>query len=186
MIVFAIKGFSYFTSLRGYDYDSFITKGYDWAGPKSGEVINLDYLTDENNRILSEVSNQRLILLSAVDPECGACITAKDQMRFLQENLEGIGVDYFIISFSQKLSPIELSRYAKSMGLTVNTYSWAENHKNIIPTINKMVLPSHILIDMKGKVIKTFPGTDKEKSVRNRMVYQIIKEITAEKSKFGI
>jgi hypothetical protein len=182
-IVVAFKGFDYFNNIQGYNYDSFIGKEYDWTGPKTGDVINLEYLTDENNKPLSEVSNQRLILLSVLDPECGACGMARDQMKFLQENLANKDVDYFIISFSQKLSPIELSRYTKSMNLAVSTYSWAGNYKDIIPSINKMVLPSHILVDAKGNVIKTFPGTDNQKSVRDKMVYQIIKEIIEEKSK---
>ncbi len=99
---------------------------------------------DENNKSLSEVSNRQLILLSVVDPECGACRTAKDQMKFLQESLKIKDVDYFIISFSQKLSPVELAQYVKSMNLTANTYSWTGNYEDIIPSIDKMVLPSHI------------------------------------------
>ena len=185
IVVFAIKGFNYFSNAHGYDYDSIIRKGYDWTGPKIGEVINLDHLTNENNKSLSKVSNRQLILLSVVDPGCGACRTAKDQMKFLQENLKSNDIDYFIVSFSQDLSQVELSRYVKSMNLTANTYSWTGNYEDIISSIDKIVLPSHILVDSKGNVIKTFPGTDKEKSVRDEMAYQIIKEIIVEKSRLN-
>ena len=185
IIAFAIKGVSRFTSSSGYDYDSIIKKGYEWAGPKAGESINFDYLTDVNSKQLSEVSNRQLILLSVVDSESGSCRKARDQMRFLQENLKSLDVDYFIISFSQKSSNIELFKYVQSMNLTATTYSWTGGYENIIPSVNKMVLPSHILVDSKGKVIKSFPGTDNDKSVREKMTNQIIKEVNKEKSELN-
>ncbi|MBA2495110.1 MAG: hypothetical protein H0V31_10510 [Acidobacteria bacterium] len=91
--------------------------------------------------------------------------------------MEDIDCDYAIVSFSQKLAHKELSQYLMERNLSADSFLWIGGVNNILPSINKMVLPSHILVDRQGEVIKTFPGTDKEKSVRERMANQIVNEI---------
>jgi len=188
VVIFTIRGFQYLIQSHeqgSYDYDSIINKGYDWVGPKAGENLEFNYLVDENSNLLSQSSKNNLILLSVVDSECGASKISKDQMKFLEDNLKDIDVDYYVISFSQKLSPSELSQFVKSMDLSSRPFLWTKGYENTLPSINKMVLPSHILTDSKGNIIKTFPGTSNEKFIRQRMANQIVGEVSAEKIKFN-
>lgn len=171
-----IRPFFVFRDTRGYDYDELINKGYDWTGPKVGEKINIDYLRDSKSISLSQQLTRSKILISVVDPECLACRTAGDQMKYLSEKLSNSNVNYAVVSFSQKLTDKELSKYIKSLDFEADSFLWTDKNENILPSINAMVLPSHILIDAEGKVIKTYPGTDKEKSTRDRMANQIVKE----------
>lgn len=184
LIILTVKGLNSFFSFRdsrGFDYDSLIEKEYDWTGPKIGENINLNYLKDRNGNSLPQQLKQNRILLSVVDPECGACKIASDQMQYIQENTKNSNINYAVISFSQKLYLDELPHYAESLRLSANTYSWVGGNDNILSSVKNMVLPSHILVDSDGNVIKTYPGTDKEKSTRDRMANQIIKEIVQSK-----
>lgn len=172
-----VKSFYIFRDTRGFDYDELINKGYDWTGPKIGEKIHLDYLKDSNGISLPQKLTHSKTLISIVDPECFACQTASDQMKYINEKLANSGVNYAVVSFSQKLTNEKLSEYVQSLGFGADSFIWADKNENILPSINTMVLPTHILIDNEGNVIKTYPGTDKEKSTRDRMANQIVKEI---------
>lgn len=118
-----------------------------------------------------------------LDPECGASGAVRDQFEFIRSSLQAEEVDYFVVSFSQKLSAFELADYLRKFDDSSQTFIWKGDYVNIPETINKMVYPTFILVDSSGKVIKTFPGTDKTKSVREKMSIQIIKEVTKEKQK---
>jgi hypothetical protein len=182
-VVFAGNG--YFVELindfRGYDYGPKLASQYDWIGPKPGETINPRFLVNPDGLSLSEIHKNDLVLLTVVDPECAASKITREQMRFLDENLSGKGVDYFLFSFSPKISPSELSDYVTSLTLHTNSLDWSNGIETVLPNLRNIVTPSHILIDSSGTVIKSFPGTSVEKRIRDRMVSQLLKEVIEEK-----
>ncbi len=172
-----VKSFYIFRDTRGYDYDELINAGYDWTGPKIGEKIQLNYLKNGDGISLPQKLTHSKTLISVVDPECFACQAASDQMKYINEKLANSDVNYAVVSFSQKMTNKKLSEYVESLELDADSFLWTDKNENILSSINSMVLPSHILIDAEGNVITTYPGTDKEKSIRDRMANQIIKEI---------
>lgn len=185
--VLIIRGYSYFGNIiedfRGYDYDSKIAKQYDWIGPKPGEIIDSNHLVNISGVSLEQFPKKELLLLTVVDPECPACKQSEEQLHFLQNNLTKEGIDYFIVCFSKKVSPSELSDYVRSLSLPSTSFSWADDFNNVLPSIKSIVFPSHILIDSKGFVIKTFPGTSNDKRIRDRMVRQVLNEVVAYKDR---
>jgi hypothetical protein len=176
-----IRGFSYFKEIyedyRGYDYDSKIAKQYDWIGPKPGEVIDTDKLVNTEGVSLDKLPKAGLMLLTVVEPECAASKESDEQMRFLSEKLTGRNIDYFLVCFSRKVSAESLSGFVDSLNLQAKSFSWNDDFENVLPSIKSIVYPSHILIDSKGVVIKTFPGTSSDRSIRDRMVRQVLKEV---------
>ena len=106
-----------------------------------------------------------------------------DQMEYLQQSIQSKDCYYAVVSFSQKLSNHDLTEYLEKRNIFADSFIWTDGADQILPSINKMVLPTHILVDRSGNVLKTFPGTDKEKSGRERMVNQILKEISAATNK---
>ncbi|PYS99922.1 MAG: hypothetical protein DMF63_09620 [Acidobacteria bacterium] len=188
--VIAIRGFSYVVNIyedfRGYDYDAKIAKQYAWIGPNPGEVIDVTKLQDTDGSTLDQLSNTDLILLTVVDPECAAAKESEEQMRFLDESLKQKGVDYFLAYFSRKISPGNLSEYTNSLTVDAKPLSWADDFENVLPSIKAIVYPSHILIDSKGRVIKTFPGTSNDRAVRFRMVRQVLKEVMMHNQKSAL
>ncbi len=186
-IELAIRGFPYFVNLvedfRGYDYESKIAKQYGWIGPKPGEILDPNYLVNTNGTTLYQLPKNELILLTVVDPGTGACKQTREQMLFLDENLQGKGVDRFIVCFSQKVSPSDLSEYVKSINLNTSSLSWTNGLESILPSIKAIVFPSHILIDSDGIVIKSFPGTSNEKLVRDRMAREVLRQVMVEKNR---
>ena len=179
--IFLVRGVQKMFTFRDtglFDYNDAIERGYDWTGPKSEENINLDYFENaEAVTIPKKITTHQLTLITIVDPECGVCELAKDQINYLEEETESYDCNYAIASFSQKLSYNEFSKYLEARNISANSFLWVGGVENILPSINKMVLPSHILVDRRGTVIESFAGTDKEKSVRERMTNRIVKEI---------
>ncbi len=189
--VSVIRGFSYFVDiyedLRGYDYDAKIAKGYNWIGPKPGEEIDSNFLMNDQGVSLKKFpkSKSKLLLLTVIEPECEAAKESQEQFRFLQENLAGEGIDYFIVSFSPEVSPVEISNYVRSLNIPAGSFSWTGDFENVLPSIKAIVYPSHILIDSNDVVIKTFPGTSNQKVIRDRMARQVLKEVLSFRDKIS-
>lgn len=188
-VMFAYRGFSYFADIvadyRGYDYETRIASGFDWAGPKRDEIIDTKYLLNRNNVSLAQIPKSRLSLLTVVDPSCGACKLTREQFRFLSDKLPKNGIDYYVVTFSPNVTSAELSEYVKSLGLDANSFAWSNGLESVLPSLKTIAYPSQILIDSNGKVIKSFPGTNPEKRVRERMVRQVLKEAIGEKKRHG-
>ena len=186
-IAAVIRGLPFFSNLiedlRGYDYETTIARGYEWAGPKQGETIDINRLININGITLAKLSKNDLILMTVVDPGCGACKITQEQFRFLDENLEGRAIDRYLVCFSQKVSPSGLSDYVKTLDLSTDSLSWSGDLESVPTSIAKIVFPSHILVDSNGIVIRTFPGTSAEKRVRNRMVKRVLEEVLTEKNR---
>ncbi|MCO6511012.1 MAG: hypothetical protein J5I65_09470 [Aridibacter famidurans] len=180
----ALTTLFHYREIEGYDFDSIISNpSYDWVGPQAGERVQLGYLTDNNLQPLTQKQPQKLLVLLVFDRECGACRLAGDQSSYLRESLEKQGVGFGIISFSQRTTHARLSRYVDSFDSDASTYVWTKGASTIPLSIRKMVVPSYILVNRDGWVIKTFPGTDKNSAVREKMINQIIKEATMENLK---
>ncbi len=122
-------------------------------------------------------------MLGIVDPECGACTIAKDQITLIREGIQNTDVEYILVSFTSKASVKEFSAYADSFNLSSTSFLWKDNSNPSPESLLTMVVPSHFLIDSDGKILRKFHGTDKEISVRKRMAKQIIKEISIETQK---
>lgn len=189
-IVLVIRGRSFFVNLvedfRGYDYESRIEKGLDWTGPRRGEIIDLDYLVDKNGVTLHEFPKNDLILLTVIDTRCGGCKLTREQFRYLDENLDGKNVDRFMVCFSPNVSPLEMSEYVKSLNLNTNSLTWTNGLGSVLSSINTIAFPSHILMDSRGAVIKSFAGTNFDKSVRDRMARQVLQEVMEEKNRRAV
>lgn len=167
-------------STGGYDYNFIRRKGYDWTGPDAGQIISLNYLKNKDEIPLSEKFDSQLILITVLDPECGACRAAGDQINYLERQIKSLDFGYAVVSFSRKLSHKELSLFLTTQNIFTEPFLWTDETGNILPSIKKMVLPTHILIDKQGRVIKTFPGTSNERAIRERMTNQILEEIRSE------
>lgn len=148
--------------------------------PKVGETIVLNGLTDKNGKSFIDTKHKKFILLGIIDPDCGACAVAKDQIMLIQEGLQNTNVEYVLVSFTSKVSLQKFSAYADSFNLSSNSFLWKGSSNPSPQSLLTAVVPTHLLITSDGKILRKFYGTDKETSVRKKMVRQIIKEINAE------
>lgn len=182
IILTVASGVKYFHTLlenhffETYDFPS------ETTGPGVGETISLNFLKNKNEMPLSESQNGKIIVLGVVDPDCGACKVAKDQISRVRDEIQSHDVQYIPVSFTSRDSE-KFFKLADSFGLSTNAFLWSDFNDLASESLQVMVVPSHLLIDSNGRILKKFEGTNKDRIVRMRMANQIIKEVLQEKEK---
>jgi hypothetical protein len=73
---------------EGFDFSGISSKDNKWRGPDIGEQINLTQLKGKDGSTLAEVVGKRPAMLVAVNPECGVCAVAADEMRHSRPDIE--------------------------------------------------------------------------------------------------
>jgi hypothetical protein len=178
----------YTNPIEGFDFKSSSDAKSPSRGPENGKRINLTRLRNRNGEALTNLVNTRLIMLVTVDPECGACRVAADEMRDIQRRLKPLGIKYYAISVTAPItssrSPADFFSYTDSLGLNAPGFLWANNEEKPDEALFTMVLPSHLLLDSTGAILHKWPGTDQSPQVRRSMANQIVAD-TLDELKLG-
>lgn len=181
---------AFFTNLaKSYLFDRFdydlIRKDENvaWSGPKEGEKIELTGFKDEQSKQFPQLPEKSLILFSLINPKCGMCKRSADLIEQVRDEAKLHQVKFFMVSVASDISKEEFFEYAKTFGKLDGIYSWENEKELVLPALQKMVIPSFILVSEQGVVLRRFPGTSNEKTIRDQMARQIITETLAEKAK---
>lgn len=150
-----------------------------------GDVIPIESLKNKDGKTISQIYAGKLILLGIVDPECGACKLAKDQITWIQEDAQANDINYVLTSFTSTGSKEKFLEFTDSFRFPANTFQWSSPDQPPTSLRNFVVL-SHLLIDSNGKILRKFPGTSQDYYVRRRMAKQITKEILQIKENLNI
>lgn len=168
---------------KRFNYSRFLNnEALTWTGPKKGERINLKNFFSANRQQLP-VSENRLIVLGFVSSKCWMCAESSDLLEYVKTNSLKNGVDYHLVSLGTNETPEEFFNYTDKLNLSIDSYVWNENKDSINSSLQNMVVPSHILVNSDGKVLRGFPGSGKEKEQRDQMGNQTMDEILGEKAK---
>jgi hypothetical protein len=159
---------------EGFDFSGISSKDNKWRGPDIGEQINLTQLKGQDGSTLAEVIGKRPAMLVAVNPECGMCTVAADEMRYVRDQISNTGIGYYPVSFIPDDGNFDLSAYTNSLGLGKVSFQWSASAPSPQDSILNMTSPAHILIGLDGTVIKVWPGSYAVQSVRDRMGKQIV------------
>lgn len=170
-------------STNRFDYTQYSNnEALAWTGPKQGEKIDLRNLHNQQGQELPFNKN-RLIVLGFVSSKCWMCAESGDLFEYVKTNSLKNGVDYYLVSLGTNETPDEFFHYASTLNLTSDSYIWKENKEDINLSLQNMVVPSHILVNQDGVVLRRFPGSRKEKESREQMGNQTVDEILEEKEK---
>jgi hypothetical protein len=168
---------------EGFDF-SFSNDETDPAvGPKIGERIDITSLKARDGKRLSSVEDRRVMMLVTVDPMCGACKAAVDEIRDVQSRIADFDVAHYVVSFTSSKPRDFFFNYVDSLNLDLPTFLWDMSEKKPPEALYTMVMPSHILVDREGVVVRKWPGTDTRKLIRQRMANQIVADTIEEVSK---
>lgn len=165
---------------QGFDFGFAADEKLDWVGPKVGDRINLSRLSTQDGETLADLAGNNLVMLVLVDPECGACKAASDEMRDVQNRIARAGIGYYPASVTARQSPSEFLEYTQSLGIRGPALLWQEQDESPPASLFGMVLPSHLLLDNSGVIVRKWPGTDKSPQVRRRMANQIVADTVEE------
>lgn len=176
---------NYFHASGGFDYASrLINKEADWKGPEVGEKIAVQFYKDKDGKSLLESINSDIVVLATVDENCRFSKMSVDQIDYIQTMAKSNGIDYLLVSFNLKNSPREFFDFAQSINFSAKSFAWFGNEDEMLASLPKMIVPSHLIINKNGEILRVFPGTDVEKQIRDQMANQIVAEMLEEKAKF--
>jgi hypothetical protein len=144
-----------------------------WKGPAIGEKIDLTRLKAVDRSGIAGLLSKQPVMLASINPACGMCSIARDEMLFVREHVVPAGVQYYAVCFSPIDSTRNFYEYANSIGIAAPVFEW---QGEVAPprSILDMTVPSHLLIAQDGAVLQVWPGPSGEKEVRQRMGPQIV------------
>jgi len=149
-------------------------KSYDWTGPPMGKKIDLSRLNSLENMPLSNNVKNDLIMIVHADPLCRMSQVTVENMKNLQAQAFENNIDYVLVSFNPEQSSKELSSFfVDKYGLYVDTYTVKPSEDDIFLSLEKLVSPTHILVDKSGVILAKFPGSNYEKQAREEMMEEI-------------
>ncbi len=151
-----------------------------WVGPAIGERIDLSHFKDESDVSLSSAIGDGLSMLVLVDPDCGATTAASDQLRIVHNSMKEMRVHYYLVSATSSVPPADFFKYTRSLASDATSYLWEQSEAESADELYSMVLPSHILIDQTGTVVRKWPGTSVSENIRRKMADEIVSNVRAE------
>lgn len=158
---------------EGFNFNSLRARDIEWRGPEIGYKLDLTRLQDRNGNSLASVVGKGPAMLVSVNSQCGMCSIATDQMLRLRNELSSKGLNYYVLFFVSQ-NPEADFQYADTLNLRAQTFVWNAKSGPPPEDVFKMAAPSHLLIKGDGTVIRVWPGSYAEKSVRDRMAQQIL------------
>lgn len=162
----------------GFDFNYFRSSEMEWRGPDIGTKIDLTRFSMKDGTTLASVIGSGPIVLVSVDRRCAMCLAARDEMNLLREKLTSMGIKYYPVCFGDEASPSDFFDYSDSLELGVPGLLWKHDGGPPPDALLRMVTPSHLLLNNDGTVIRVWPGSYKEKAIRDRMTYQIMADIS--------
>ncbi len=123
------------------------------------------------------------MLLLLVDPACPMCRTSNDLFERVRAGAKANGIKVFAVSFGGKSSKEDFFSYARDFSDSEHVFYWDGDKKLISPALQQMVIPSFLLLNDRGVVLRRFPGGSKEPAIKSKMAEQILTETFQEKAR---
>ena len=159
---------------EGFDFNALRSQDVEWRGPDTGERIDLTRLRAKDGKTLAATVGGRPVMIVAVNPECAMCKVAVDEMIHLRAKTAALGVDYYMVSFSRVNPQPGFFDYADSLKVGAPAFLWDAETGAPPEALIVMGTPSHLLLNPDGTVLRVWPGSRDDISVRQRMARQII------------
>lgn len=187
-----ITFFGYYTfdfvrlKLQPHPQESFFFQGFDFRLLHSldkdlGKIsfddrVAVKRIQTIDGRSILETTDRPLLLIVVLDPACEFCEISKDIMTQLQLDTHDSNISYFPAVFTTSPAVTNLSEYSMSMGFS-EVFTWEST--SIPPKLLlQMPTPAHLLIDRKGKIIRTWFSSSRDPLVRKRMSSQIAADLS--------
>lgn len=159
---------------EGFDFNRLRSPDVEWRGPNIGEKVDLTRLRAKDGKPLAAAVGKRPVMIAAVNPECGMCRIAADEMIHLRAKTAAMSIDYYMVSFSQINPQSNFFDYVNSLKVGAPSFLWDTEAGAPPEALIVMGTPSHLLLNPDGAVIRVWPGSYEDISVRQRMARQII------------
>lgn len=158
----------------------FSTSDTDSGGPRIGDRINVrEFRSSAGKALIDEIKNHPFTMVVLVDPQCGACAASKDQIWEIREAIDNSPIYYCVLMLTKDEQSAAYQEFADALGLK-DRFFVSSPEKKPNDVLATMVIPSHLLIDSTGSVVRKWPGTNRNSEVRMKMANQIIADALAQ------
>lgn len=168
----------------GFDFNLILNSENLKVGPKIGEQVRLDMLKNRDGRSLAHTIADGPAVIVYIDSGCPLCKESADSMRDIRGRLAAASVQYYLVSFGTSDNPADFFKFADSLGTGAPACLWSAPEAAPPKELSEMLIPSHLLIDRNGMIIKKWPGSSASESTRRRMANQIVKDTLYELPQF--
>jgi|KBSSwiStaDraftv2_1062776.scaffolds.fasta_scaffold476699_2 hypothetical protein len=159
---------------EGFDFNMLRSSQVVWRGPEIGLKVDLSRLKGKDGKTLASVVGNKPIMLGVTNPDCGLCRTAADEMGLLRLELAKRNINYYVLFFPKEIPATDFFKYSESLEIGAEAFLWDSQSGPPPESIFTMTSPSHMLVNNDGTVIRVWPGSYKDKPVRDRMAHQIL------------
>lgn len=148
-----------------------------WLGPKIGFVLNATNLEDQQQQPLAAfVESENLTMLLAVDRQCQVCSRSIEYIKEVKAQLSQRGIKYCFVSFKTDSSE-DYFTFAKQLDTDAPSFLWAHRKATVPPELSLLIVPTHLLVDRQHRIRGIWPGGAAGKTLRDKMVHQLISDI---------
>ena len=110
------------------------------------------------------------------------CLVSTDLFERVRSEAKSNQIYFFIVSIAPEDRKEQFFDYAETLPKSDGIYWRQTETDELSDSLQKMVVPSHLLINEQGIILRHFPGSSSEKTIRDRMASQIITEMLEEKN----
>ena len=162
---------------NGFRFEKIVNDPNLWLGPKIGYLLDARNLEDQQQQPLAAfVENENLTMLLAVDRQCQVCSRSIEYIKEVKGQLAQRGIKYCFVSFKAD-APEDYFTFTKRLDVDSPSFLWV-HRKAIAPSEpSLMIVPTHLLVDRQHRIRGIWPGGAAGKTLRDKMVHQIITDI---------
>jgi hypothetical protein len=162
----------------GFNFD-LVLKSNDWNGPRVGDSIDTTKMVSRSGQSLYDaLKKQELTMLIVVDPTCGTCTKSTSYMKQVRDQMAQLRIPYNVTGFVPSQQPSAFYDYADLLKLDSPSYRWDYQATQLPISLEKMIVPTHLLIDRRQVIRGLWPGGGNNTLVTGKMLQQITADAT--------
>lgn len=159
---------------EGFNFKALLEDEEAGGGLKVGERIDFSALRSRDDRTMSDALLEReFSMLVVVDPICQSCARATGYMQKVRDEIVKRGGAYYVVTFARQQQPPALLDYTDSLNLNVRGFAWHHAKAAHPASLDKILVPAHILVDKNQTVRGVWPGASPNPAISDKMATQI-------------
>ena len=163
------------------DYDIRAKTNAEFSGPAVGTTIDLTRFKAKEGTGLKPPPNGQRIMLVALGRGCPMCRNFAREMGGVRDRVRPLGIEYYAVSFVADGTADEFFDYAHSILPDVKAFKYFDaNGGAQVDRLASMAVPTHLLIDGNGTILRKWLGASNSEAIREDMADRIVSDTIRE------
>ncbi len=159
------------------DYDVRAKSTAEFVGPPVGASIDIRRFGGKDGEPLTPPRNGQTVMLVALGRGCVMCKNFAVDMNRVCDQVRPLGVEYYAVSFAPDGTADEFFDYAHSLLPDVKSFKYLDvNEGAEANRLASMAVPTHLLLDGNGKILRKWLGASTSEAIRDKMADRIVSD----------